>query len=200
MHDSGDGRDAAYLPLRWSWWFRWVLANAVVGSMGSVAAYALASAVGGVPSLVVAVAVTWAAVGLAQWQALRSQVQRARAWVLADVAGGTAGAILALWTFLGWLSLFTAVSSSALFAIGVIGVIAGAFVGIAQWRVLRTRILKRGSWLALNAAAGAVGWIAGWSVSSVFGIFTGSAAGWAAGAAVTGLALKWLLRGSAPAA
>ena len=183
-------------PGGWSWWLRWVLANSMAGSVIGFAGYYATMTIGGLPTLLLSVAATWAVVGAAQSIVLPKPIRR-RAWILADVVGGVAGTVLGMWLLIGWWALITSVSESAGFAIGVVGLVAGAVIGVAQSRALRDRIPNRWGWLVANAAAGGAGWIVGWGVTPVFGVFTGSAAGWAAGAAITGLALRSLLRDSA---
>ncbi len=187
----------------WGLWPRWVLANAMAGSIASFAGYYLnvVTASSGGPGLIVialAISLTWAVVGIAQWLVLRNQIQKARAWILADIVGGLAGTILGWWISTGWGGLFTDTPNPALLSIGVIGGVAGGVLGLVQWRILRDRITNGRLWLLASAGSGVAGWIVGWGVSDRLGFFTASAAGWAAGAAITGFALMMLLPDLSP--
>ncbi len=175
-------------------WSRWVLANAMSGSISGFAIYYLLSTTGGgIVGTLVGTTGAWTVVGAAQWLVLQGYVPKGRVWILATVIGGVAGTLLGGWILVGWLGLLTSVTTSPAIAIGVVGAVAGAVLGLAQWRVLRFQIRNANGWLLASIAAGIIGWVVGWSSSAIFGLLTGSAAGWAAGSAVTGLALGRLL-------
>jgi len=185
------------LRLGWGFWPKWVVANTIGWPVGSVAGVAVGLAVGlamakvagmvagEVIGLLVALVVLGALVGAAQWLVLRWHVSQARRWLLA--------------TIVGW-----------------------ACFGITQWLVLRREFARASGWLAasivvspavmfvgLLVAGGAaeyVGWVVGGSeaanpTSLAFLMLLGPIFALLAGAlygAVTGIALRWVLRQPKP--
>jgi hypothetical protein len=164
----------------WSFWLRWVAANAVAEVLG----LGLAAAVGvgmilgvGEPkSLAVAVmmagvmiaagACEGVIVGVAQWMVLRRRLPRLqrRDWVLATAMGS-----LVAWT-LGMAPSTLAVlnqdassptpepSDLLVYVLAAaMGAALGVVLGIPQWRVLRRYVQRAHWWVWANAAA----WLAG---------------------------------------
>ncbi len=208
-------------------WQRWVLANMA----GEVVGFGLAAGLGmlsaswlerlaGPTQVMVAIAtvvavgtVEGAAVGLAQWLALRRSVPTIsrRAWLTATVAGAiVAWAVgMAVGTSVGDSAGMVEPSGAVMLLIGAgIGVAAGVVLSVPQWLVLRQALAHAGWWVPAHAVAWAVGMLVAFGGMStidettpaavVLGI--GAATGLAMGAlvaSVTGLALVWLLRANA---
>jgi hypothetical protein len=184
---------------KWRLWPRWIIANALPGSIACFVGYYLNAGIesSGIPGLFLlglTISLTWAIVGLAQWLVLRIPLQSPRSWVFTSAVGGLVGTMLGWWISTGWYGMFTSASSPALLAIGVTGAVAGVVLGLAQWRILQDRITNGRGWILASAASGVAGWVVSWGISDKVGFFSASALGWAAGAAITGLALVRLLK------
>ena len=185
--------------LKWRLLPRWVVATAMPGSLACLIGYGVNANVesGGLPGLLllgVTLGLTWAVVGLAQWLAVRPLSQSARNWVLTSAIGGLVGTVLGWWISTGWYGVFTSTNHPALLAIGVTGAVSGVVLGLAQWRILQDRLSTGRGWILASAASGVAGWIVAWSMSDTVGFLTASAFGWAAGAAISGLALVLFLK------
>jgi len=139
----------------WALWMEWILATTVGWAIGFV----LSEFVVGV------------AVGLAQWVVLRKRIERSGWWILVSGVGWAAGRGLA--------SLLFPAQNTIL-----IGAMIGAILGLAQWVVLRHRVVQSWWWIVVSALS----W--GLALTGVLGAtLVGSLAG-----AATGLALEPLLR------
>jgi hypothetical protein len=136
-------------------WVQWVLATTLGWAVGWIISE-------------FAVGVT---VGLAQWIVLRKRIEHPELWVLASGIGWAAGR-----------GLVVAVLPSQ--ATVLAGGIIGAALGLAQWLVLRQRVVKSWWWIIVSGLGWAVGLTAFLGVPLV-----GSIVG-----AATGLALEPLLR------
>jgi hypothetical protein len=90
-------------------------------------------------------------------------------------------------------------------AAAALGLVAGALLAVAQWRVLRQHVPRAGWWLPANACAWAVGMAlifvgtgfipaSGLTLGSAFLLITCVIAAGAAVGAIHGVALIWLLR------
>jgi len=190
-------------------WLTWVLANAVGVGFGAVLVTATATFFFGF-GVVVAWALAGAVIVVIQWNALGLRTQAVPWWPWATFAvlptvGLAVGpaAFFVPWLFLGWAG-----------ALGSLVVIVGAVL-LAQWLVLRRHLPGAGWWVLASAVAWAVGVAV---VVTVFGnmmntvndapgydgvgaairffpvsVSVSWAAGMAAGAAVTGIAVFWLL-------
>jgi hypothetical protein len=110
-------------------------------------------------------------VGLAQWIVLRKRIERSELWVLASGIGWAAGRGLVV-------ALFPA--EATVLAGGALG----ATLGLAQWLVLRGRVIQSWWWVVVSALS----W--GMALTGVLGAtLVGSLAGVA-----TGVAMEFLLR------
>jgi hypothetical protein len=176
---------------RWQFWAGWGLA--FVGfPIGGVAASALVGPVETVGEAALAGAVTGAAVGAAEWLALRRRLPVSPWWVAATSAGMAGG-----------LAVSTALLGSETADATLLwrGLITGAGVGIAQVLLLRRATSRAWAWGPVVA----VGWAVGWAVTRAIGV--DMAPKWSvfgsAGALtfqlLTGLTLAWLLQGRADA-
>ena len=134
-------------------------------------------------------------VGSMQWLVLRRPMRRAGWWVLASIAGWTAGDALA-WRMY-WLirdTLRMAANYEFLAFIQMLSV--GTSLGVLQWLVLRRQFSQSGWWVMAN--------IVGLSVASLplgKGLPTGLADAISISVvtpALSGLVLVWLLRHSPP--
>jgi hypothetical protein len=139
----------------WLLWVQWVLVTTLGWAVGWIISE-------------FAVGIT---VGLAQWVLLRKQIERSELWVLASGIGWAAGR-----------GLVVAVLPPQ--ATVLAGGIIGAALGLAQWLVLRNRIVRSWWWIIVSG----LGWAVG--LTALLGVpLVGSVAG-----AATGLALEPLLR------
>lgn len=139
----------------WALWVEWILAT----TLGWVIGFVLSE---------FAVGVT---VGFAQWIVLRGRIERSAWWILTSAVGWAAGRGLAS-------VLFPAQDTI------LIGAMIGAILGLAQWVVLRHRVVQSWWWIVVSALS----W--GLALTGVLGAtLVGSLAG-----AATGLALEPLLR------
>jgi hypothetical protein len=143
----------------WVLWVKWILAT----TLGWVAGWAISEfAVGLV-------------VGLAQWVALRKQIECSEWWVLASGIGWAAGRGLVVAVFPPQSTI-------------LIGGTLGAALGLAQWLILRRHVVQAWWWIVVSALSWAVG-LTGFLGASLVGTVAG---------AVTGLALEPMLRYSTP--
>jgi hypothetical protein len=153
-----------------------LLALMVVGSMEGAVSGALGGALAG------------AVIGAAQWLVLRRYMRVGPEWVGATALGVAIGdGVGALLTGAG----------TGIGALLIIGLATGVAVGLLQWWLLRGRILLASLWPLVVAIA----WPLGWTVTWAFGIdvergyYVFGASGALVFAAVTGLAMLFLLRG-----
>jgi hypothetical protein len=178
----------------WMLWFWWVLATTGGWIAGWVATQVLGSLASGARGL----SATWAGaivgttlggmLGVMQWVPLRRRISKETWWMWASIVGWAVGLVIAVGT---------EVASSTLSA-AMMGAIGGAVAGTLQWIVLRRQVSRAGRWVL----ASAVGWAMGCGIIGVAGPKVHSMAefvltlAWsgAAGGAITGIALVWLLR------
>ena len=194
-----------YTPLKHpkigcAFWLQWVLVT-IVGFLVSL--YWIE--VGEIHDLKAVEGATGGAViGLAQWLVLRQQFSQAWWWVLVSIV---------VWVFmssnglgaLGWVvprDMYYLLSRVVYGAIE--GAKVGALLGVTQWLFLREQALRASWWIFASTVGWAIGLALAWAVGAflhkVTGIFLGEvvglALGWVVVAAITGVALIWLLRGS----
>ena len=186
----------------WGFWLGWVLASTVGIPAGFIIGFFLgaftAQTLEGWPiDLAIGIGIG-IGVGVPQWLVLRRRVSRAGWWILASAAGGV---VIFLAFSLGYLESMESFGDLLSFT-GVVA-LGGAVAGILQWLVLRGKVSRAGWWVL----ASTVGWALGMAVSEVIpwggtdedslvpSVMTGVVLG-----AVTGAALVWLLRQSAPEA
>jgi hypothetical protein len=164
------------LSIGWAFWLRWVLASvggAYVGGATSALVSLVVSKVvgGGAEDRAPTEILLGAGLGIAQWLVLRRRIPRSGRWTWATIAGAL---------------VFAAVSQplgSAVYAIaapnvgqamayrvsGLVDVVTfGAFLGLAQWLVLRGQVAQSGWWLVASAAGYGIAMLpAGKGVSSL---------------------------------
>ena len=172
----------------WRFFLWWMLA--FLGfPIGGLLALVLVGSVDGVVSGALAGALAGAVIGAAQWLVLRRYLRVGPGWVLATALGVAIGdAIGALLTGAG----------TGIGALLITGLATGVAVGLLQWGLgLRGRLPLAGLWAPVVAVA----WPLGWAVTWAFGIdvergyFVFGASGALVFAAVTGLAMLFMLRG-----
>ncbi len=146
-------------------------------------------------------AIGGAAIGLAQWLAIRERIPRSQGWILASVlswmaiGGSSLGA-------LGWIaprSDFLAVRALH----GCLdGILVGALIGLGQWFVLKKYVTRSAWWIVASAASWAIGLPLGWTIGGILHQATrqflseliGLALTWLAVSAMTGFSLMGFLR------
>jgi hypothetical protein len=186
-------------PMRagWGLFVRWIFASTVglivglavyvpilvgFGSELSFAVQSLISAIAG--------AIFGASLGIAQGIVLRRRPFQPGRWVLVSIVGGSVGGAVAL-------SMGEAVGDASSFELAVtVGfTVIGAFVGIAQWIVLR-RQLPRAGWWILAGSMGTAGTMAA-ALAARETVGVSAALALIIYGAITGSVLLWLLRQSA---
>lgn len=171
-------------------WLKWLLT--MIGfPIGGGIASALVGSVTGPGRGAVAGIIAGAVVGAAQWLVLRQALPISALWIPATAVGLSAGLALGV-AVLGTKT----VGLALLLRAAVTGIVLGVF----QWVLLRQHLALAGWWVP----AIAIGWTAGWTLTrtvgvdlsrdwAVFGI-----SGAAVFAALSGLALTWLLKFRGP--
>ena len=180
-------------------WFQWVLVT-IIGFLVSLYwievgerldLKALEGATGG------------AIIGSCQWLVLRQQFSQAWWWVVASIV---------VWVFigannlgaLGWVAPQDMYYIPLRVVYGAIdGAKVGALLGITQWLFLRQQVFRASWWILASTTGWSLGLALAWAVGAFLytttGIFLGEvvglALGWVVVAAITGVALVWLLRG-----
>jgi hypothetical protein len=148
----------------WLWWvlagmFGWAGLLAVMYAAflryGVVASNA--STVTIVAHLLVGGVLAGAALGAAQWLLIRRYLPSGHKWVIATTIGWLIGAVLA-----GALLIPIAVAhgpfgwpGDTIVHGGVFGLVVGACVGVAQWRLLRREARHAGGWAGWSAVSAA---------------------------------------------
>lgn len=168
-------------------WLYWLLTIASFPISGG-AAFAIFGPVNGIARGALAGFVAGAGIGIAQWVGLRHLVPVTAGWILASSIGLSAGLAL------GFAALGTRTDAVALV---LRGALTGAVLGLGQWVLLRQNVTRAALWIP----AIALGWALGWTVTRAVGVDL--AKGWtvfglsgaAVFAALSALALAWLLRG-----
>jgi NhaP-type Na+/H+ or K+/H+ antiporter len=159
----------------WSFWWRWVGANAIgeMIGLGIVAATAMLLASKDAPDIgwrlteaaIIALAgiAEGVAVGIAQWRVLRWRLPELSAsrWTIATAAGAFVAWIIGMIpsTVMGGDSPAGTMPSRTLvilMAAGM-GVALGPILGIPQWLALRRHLPRAGWWIAANCAGWALG-------------------------------------------
>jgi hypothetical protein len=152
------------------------LALIVVGPVEGAVSGALGGALAGV------------VIGVAQWLVLRRYMRVGPEWVLATALGVAIGDALG--------ALLTG-AETGIGALLITGLVTGVAVGLLQWWLLRGRVLLASLWPPVVAIA----WPLGWTVTRAAGVdvergyYVFGASGALVFAAVTGLAMLFMLRG-----
>ena len=160
-------------------WLLWVSATIAGWSAGSVVSDSVGDAVDEVWFDSLGLIVLGALIGGMQWLVLRYRVSWAGWWVVANIAGWSAGALanVPLGLAAGWM-------------VGL------AVTGVFQWLIIWRRMPRAGWWVPANV----VSWAMGIGVAFAVGV-TGAASGVVFGAvvgAMTGIVLIWLSREAGP--
>jgi hypothetical protein len=161
-----------------SFWLQWVAAGLVGLAVGAALLLALSKAMGGPPHKAIMGAVVGGTIGTLQWLALRRHGTRSPWWVAASIIAWGAGAPAEL---IGGLTL----------SIAVLAVLAGILQGLA----LRD-VVPRSHWWWFPAN------LVAWSVflgivrltSQLPSPAVGIGVGFTLVAAITGMAMVWMLR------
>lgn len=171
-------------------WLKWLL-TMISFPIGGGVAFALAGSVTGTARGAIAGAIAGAVIGAGQWFLLRQAIPITALWIPASAIGLSAGLAL------GVALLGTKTDAlTLLLRAAVTGTVLGAF----QWVLLRQHLSPAGWWVPVIA----VGWAAGWTITRLVGVDLSK--GWAvfgisgaaAFAALSGLALTWLLKFRVP--
>jgi hypothetical protein len=169
-----------------SFWFQWMLLNAVGWTMGMMVRQFLFGIRGFATNLILVGGVIGLVVGLAQLFAMAQPGRQTMFWVFANVIGWAVGWGLG-WE-LGWELLGTQGFKGVF---GTVGAVGGFVSGIIQWMNLRQEISRAGWWILFNTAGWAIGLAVG--VTVIGGPFGWAAAGAISGG-ISGLCLIWLYR------
>jgi len=135
--------------------------------------------------------VTGLVLGAAQWLVLRQTIPLSGWWIVATSIGLAIGLALSV----AWTG-----TSIELRPLIVRAVLTGGMIGVAQWLLLRRHVAMAGLWIVVVA----IGWALGWAVTRAAGVdlskdwLVFGASGALAFAALTGLALLYLLRHPLP--
>lgn len=196
-----DHTPVKHLHIGCAFWLQWVL----VTTMGFLVSLYWIE-VGERPDLnAVEGAIGGAVIGLAQWLVLRQQFSQAWWWVLASIV---------VWVFissnglgaLGWVAPRDMYYISLRVVYGAIeGTKVGALLGVAQWLFLKHQVLGASWWIVASTVGWAIGLAFAWAIGAFLHVLTGVflgevvglTVGWVVVAAITGVALIWLLRASA---
>jgi predicted Ser/Thr protein kinase len=137
-----------------AFWLGWVAANTAGWVIGLILGGVLLGAAEGSPFGVFLGAVLLGlSIGTLQWFALRRRIQRAGRWVGASLGGTLLGSgVLAA---MGRIDLGSETWGLVLM-LGILAIVFGACVGIAQWFVLRNQFQQAGWWIVASLAAWAV--------------------------------------------
>lgn len=126
-------------------------------------------------------------VGIAQWIVLRRHVERSGLWVLATILGTSISIVVAsaMLHSIGGETISSILANSVPKILANVSMMAafGAFIGLAQWLVLRQRTSQAGWWVLANS----LGWAAGGATGLMLAI--GIVVG-----AITGFVLVRLMR------
>jgi hypothetical protein len=170
--------------------FLWWMLTFLGFPLGGLLAFVLVGSVEGVLSGALGGALAGAVIGAAQWLVLRRYLRVGPEWVGATALGVAIGdALGALLTGAG----------TGLGDLLITGLATGVAVGLLQWGLsLRGRVLLASLWPPVVAIA----WPLGWVVTSVViginverGFYAFGASGALVFAALTGLAMLFMLRG-----
>ena len=194
------------LSVGWVLWLQWVLAGTlgwVVGGATAGYVYTVMEAWLGNAAMIVGVCVHGAMVGVAQWFVLRRRLARTGWWVLASTAGTVIGAY---WSvryemmdlYSGPLYGGRRIELDALLS----GAAFGGALAALQWLALLRRVKGGYWWVLASAVAHSVGRFTANAVSMALGkselMVVYEVVSGGGSAALTGLALVWLLRHRIP--
>lgn len=174
-------------------WLLWLLATASGGS--------LIGALSAPTDFFWYLFMTGFVVGVAQWLVLRRYLPYAGWWILASGFGWLLGIIVSIMAREITADIFALLESvSRLWWVRLLGVVSrtmeGAGLGVGQWLVLRRHTQRAGWWVIASAIGGVVSGGVARACASEIPVRVSAlcdGVGWAGSAAVTGIALVWLL-------
>jgi len=191
-------------PVKWAVWPLWALATTAGITLGFVFSYVVLFAIKAVvrdfnedkwmgywlvPILAVGVTVL-------QWLILRRYIARAGGWIVASLSGWVIAIFVSQFITRSLYALWPRITPAdwALYSFIIILFAFGLVMGTIQWLVLRQHVRGAGVWMLANVAGLAV---ARWMIGVSIDRFADVVALGALPGIVTGLALAWLLRGTA---
>ena len=135
--------------------------------------------------------------GLAQWFVLRRRLRRAGQWIVASTLGYALVFLLGFSFFPGESAVDFGVAQQILLGLGLGAAISLPSALLQWWLVLRGQVAQAGLWVAASVLSWAIGFALSFALAAVFdGLsFIG---GVVVALALTGLAMRWLLRRPAP--
>lgn len=136
-------------------------------------------------------ALSFTAMGSVQWLLLRQKIERSGWWIPASSLGGVIVAVL-------YFALMGVVSEAANEIVH--NGVAGAVVGLLQWRILRRQVAGAHLWIPATAVAFIIAGAGSAILRDITGMDDGTSSMFAivALSALTGAAMVWLLRQPAP--
>lgn len=152
-----------------------------------------------------------AVIGVGQWLMLRAHVQRAYRWIIVSTLSWGALAFSHIGA-LGWMASETPFDPDGLLLRGVFGLFYGGYVGlvlgIGQWWVMRSHLVRAWRWIPLTvgiwAVAIALGWQIGGALRAASHLFVGEVVGlmvaWGAIALLSGIGIAGMVYQSRPKA
>jgi hypothetical protein len=172
----------------WRFFLWWMLAF-LSFPLGGLLALTVVGPVQGAVTGALGGALAGAVIGAAQWLVLKRYIRLGPEWVLATALGVAIGdALGALLTGAG----------TGIGALLITGLASGVAVGLLQWGLfLRGRLLVASLWLPVVAIAWPLGWTVTWAagIDVERGYYVFGASGALVFAALTGLAMLFMLRG-----
>lgn len=152
------------MPVPSSFWLRWMLLTTVGLGVGMVAGFALGAPTVAIVGMMLVVTVIGAILGgvsgAVQSFGLPPGLRRRGAWILATTAGMAIG--FTAGTVGGeQLGLEKGNPAHEALFIAILGLVTGAFAGLAQFWVLRGRVSRAGIWVPASALASGVGFLIG---------------------------------------
>jgi hypothetical protein len=175
------------------WFFLWWMLAFLGFPLGGLLTLVLVGSVDGVASGALAGALAGAVIGAAQWLVLRRYLRVGPGWVLATAL------VVAIGDAVGALLIGAGTGIGALL---ITGLATGVAVGLLQWWLLRGRVRVAGLWPPVVAIAWPLGWTVTWAadvdVERSYAVFGSTGA--LVYAAITGAAMRLMLRGSRRAA
>lgn len=152
-----------------------------------------------------------ALLGIGQWLMLRAHMQGAYRWITVSTLSWGALAFFRIGA-IGWMATETPFDTDGLFLRGVFGLFYGGYVGVllglGQWWVMRSHIIRAWRWIPLTggiwAVAIALGWQIGGALRAASHLFVGEVVGlmvaWGAIALLSGMGIAGMVYQSRPKA
>ena len=152
-----------------------------------------------------------ALIGTGQWLMLKAHVQGAYRWITVSALSWGALAFFRIGA-IGWMASEAPFDTGGLFLRGVFGIFyggyVGVFLGVGQWWVMRSHIVRAWRWIPLSAGIWAVaialGWQIGGALRATSRLFVGEVVGlmvaWGAIALLSGMGIAGMVYQSRPKA